>query len=301
MEQSQIPNILLLGNGINRCFDNGISWDKLLSELSDNKYTEDDIKNIGIPAALKAMLVTGGKTEEAIKNHVGSFSNSLADDQSRMINSIFEIGFDEVLTTNYTYELEAAALGVDSIGFETVKKLMDHTDEINKAEGKYLLHTYNKVSADRIWHIHGELRKPGSMILDHYKYVSLICKIKELSDKRGSSYTKDDFVCRSWVDSFILGNVYVLGFGFDFSEIDLWWLLERKKREKSAHGKVIYYAVDTEENLKNDAPKFELLRNLGVDPIPLPVNDSKNKSEWKERYCEAVSKMKSFLIKEINV
>ena len=37
-----------------------------------------------------------------------------------------------------------------------------------------------------------------------------------------------------WLDSFVLGNVNILGLGMDFSELDLWWLLNRKKRESAA-------------------------------------------------------------------
>ena len=290
MNQRQISNILLLGNGINRCFDNGISWDRLLSEMSDNRYTEDSIKSLALPSALKAMLVTGDNTEEAIKSHLDSFSMSIAKAQSELLNSLFEIGFDEVLTTNYTYELEAAALNIESIDFGRIIKLMAHTDEVSKSEGKYLLHTYNKVPAGRIWHIHGELRKPGSMVLDHYKYVGLISKIKELCDKRGGSYTNNDFVCRSWADSFILGNVFILGFGFDFSETDLWWLLERKKREKSEHGNVVYYYLETEA-LTDVRPKLDLLVTLGVKPVPMHIRDLNNKPELISRYKDVISEM----------
>ena len=65
----------------------------------------------------------------------------------------------------------------------------------------------------------------------------------------------------SWIDSFILGDIYVLGFGFGLSEFDLWWLLNRKKREKAAHGKVYFYEPGGDKFNE----KFELLKLLNVE------------------------------------
>ena len=57
-----------------------------------------------------------------------------------------------------------------------------------------------------------------------------------------------------------MGDVYVLGFGFDLSEIDLWWLLNRKLREKGNHGKVIFYEPKDDRNQH----KIELLKLMKV-------------------------------------
>lgn len=63
----------------------------------------------------------------------------------------------------------------------------------------------------------------------------------------------------SWIDAFIMGDVYVLGFGYDFSEMDMWWLLNRKKREKAHHGKVLFYGPSFGKELK-----LSLLNTYGV-------------------------------------
>ena len=41
------------------------------------------------------------------------------------------------------------------------------------------------------------------------------------------------FTPQSWVDYFMLGNVYIVGLGLDPSEADLWWLINCKKRHKN--------------------------------------------------------------------
>ena len=101
----------------------------------------------------------------------------------------------------------------------------------------------------RIWHIHGEARVANTMILGHYYYANNLAKMRALlqgSSKRYATRSKtktSKFDC--WLDSFILGDVYVLGFGFDWSELDLWWLLNRKKLENANHGKVYFYEPST--------------------------------------------------------
>ena len=93
-----------------------------------------------------------------------------------------------------------------------------HTEETARAEAKFLLHTYNSVTyngvTNQIWHIHGEARKPDSMIIGHYYYGNILFKYKELLDKRRSKYKYsqdhgEEFPIKSWLDAFILGDVYV--------------------------------------------------------------------------------------------
>ena len=279
------PDVLLVGNGINRCYENGVSWDGLLADMSDN-YTEEQIKDMQCPAPLKAMLVTKDKAAVRLRNCSDKLSADIKPEQADMMKELLTIGFDDILTTNYSYEFEAVALNKENVSDYTLKKIMKHTDEVVKAEPRYLLHTYNAVECERvynrIWHIHGELRKTGSMVLDHYMYINLASKMKELCNKRGNAYNRNEFTGKSWIDSFILGDVYILGFGFDLSEVDLWWLLERKKREISEHGKVVYYNIADEEDAKNNKPKLDLLNVLGAKINFLTVKNGDYRSEYEK-------------------
>lgn len=145
---------------------------------------------------------------------------------------------------------------------------MRHTDAVKQAEPKYLLHTYNEVNnqakTSRVWHIHGEVRKPSSIVLGHYYYGNLLQRYQnELSGRKNKQFEREKDglppILDSWLDAFIMGDVYVLGFGFDFSEFDLWWLLNRKFRETAAHGKVIFYEPSFGNELKQS-----LLDTYGV-------------------------------------
>ena len=103
------------------------------------------------------------------------------------------------MTTNYTYELEQAALHPGKISKSKIKAMMHHTEGSKIAEGKYLLHTYNRAVVsghhNRIWHIHGEARKPDSMILGHYYYGKLLRRCvaridgtKEITEDKKPAY-----------------------------------------------------------------------------------------------------------------
>jgi hypothetical protein len=101
---------------------------------------------------------------------------------------------------------------------------------------------------------------------------------------------------KSWLDSFVIGDVYILGFGFNFAEYDLWWLLNRKKRERARHGKVYFYEAYDD----NEIPaKIALLKaydvetcNLGIKKCEtgefanfyqLALDDIKNKMEKRRK------------------
>lgn len=284
------PNILLLGNGINRCFEDSISWNKLLSELSNGNYTEKDIDKIDCPAPLKAIIATSDCVDKRLSERKRDFFGSLSESRNKYLQKLLDIGFDEIITTNYSYELEMAALDKLDITESQLKRLAEHTSGVDRVEGKYLLHSYNNVNykgtKQHIWHIHGEARKPDSMILGHYYYANLVSKMKAVSDSRRDSYKDKGFTPKSWIDSFILGNVYILGFGFDFSEVDLWWLLNRKKRENAVHGSTVFYNVHNTGDKDNDA-QMKLMDMLSVEVVSVPTD-----KEYLDGYDDAISKIK---------
>lgn len=145
------------------------------------------------------------------------------------------------------------------------------------------------------------------MILGHYYYGSLFKQYVKLLDKRGNKYSayqkngKPFHVC-SWLDAFILGDVYILGFGFDFSEFDLWWLLNRKKRENATVGTVYFYEKSNKEQenehaeekecaeKKKRAEKLELLKimKVQIENLGMYENDS-----YESFYEKAIEDIKS--------
>lgn len=271
MEETK-PQILFLGNGLNRAFL-GQSWDELLESIRIRDNC--NIKKLNCPETLKAILVTNDQLDKSMKVNKEKLYGSIKNNEQRKIlQKILSTDFDQILTTNYSYELELAAYNLESITDNKLKKINCKTDKVSRIETKYLLHTFNKCEyngvQNQVWHIHGEARKPDSMILGHYYYGNLFFKIKNLLNDRKNSYEEmkknnQSFEISSWIDGFILGDVYVLGFGFGFTEFDLWWLLNRKKREKVETGKIYFYMLKHEAEANYE--KLELLKLLGVIPV----------------------------------
>ena len=261
-------NVLLLGNGILRAYSSSYSWNKLIEQLR-NEYGQKegiDLNKADIPMPLKIVIATDDNIDSSIRSNLNLINKPTDKLLRTKLKEIIDIGFDDILTTNYGYEIESAIVGKDSLTDSYLKK---HTRNISKdiarVQSKYLINTCNIFETDakinRVWHIHGEVRKPSSIIIGHYYYGILLKRIIDYLDHRHSDYRDDNskYVTESWIDAFIKGDVYILGFGLDFSEMDLWWLINRKKRETSNHGKTRYFTFE------NEPEKHALLRSLGVE------------------------------------
>lgn len=279
------PQALLLGNGINRAF-NSDSWDMLLNSI-DCRADKYDVGKFHCPETLKAILVTEDNVDKALerkKNALGNLGTKKPAKQLELLRRLLAMSFDHILTTNYSYELETAALGKDNITENALKRIQRHTSAVERCEASLMLHTYNCVefrgSERKIWHIHGEARKPDSMVLGHYYYGRLLGKMLELDRRRTYSAAKPSKIL-SWTDAFILGDVYILGFGFGFAESDMWWLLNRKKR--AGTGSTVFYELNPPDSSNN--AKLDLLRLMNVEVVPMTVENN----NWTELYERAIN------------
>ena len=296
------PQILLLGNGLNLAYG-GTSWSELLNRI---RVRDDIPEKLHCPMPLQAVLYTNNDIKTAMQNQKQKLFGSLETNaQICVLQNILSCGFDEILTTNYSYELEMAALGRSVDDERPIKKMAEHTSKIQRVETKYLLHTYNKVNfngtQNRIWHIHGEARKPDSMILGHYYYANLLGRMIKYTSDNENRYENNAKVGKeteinSWLDAFILGDVYVLGFTFDVCEFDLWWLLNRKLREKAPHGKVYFF----EPHADGFHEKIELLKLLDVKHLDCGMdkpekNDPKKNEKYGAFYDKALATVRNMM------
>ena len=301
------PQILLLGNGLNRLYG-GNSWTDLMKKIA----VRDDLPDqLCCPYPLQAVLVTNDHVKQAMKNHRKDFFGEVSEELREQLQTLLEMDFDDILTTNYSYEIEASAISKGTVSDYFLKKTCKNVVDGEKAEPKYLLHTCQSIPfngrPNRIWHIHGEARKPDSMILGHYYYATLLHKMVDFVQSRGNVYQqrqKENMpqTIRSWIDSFLLGDVYILGLGVDFSEFDLWWLLNRKKREKAEHGCVYFYSPGGD----GFNEKEELLKQLGVKVIhcgvPVPQgSDAEIDMAYRVFYQRAVQDIQEKVKKAKNI
>ena len=279
------PQVILLGNGLIRSFGSDpSSWVELMEKLTVERY-RNKISVSGLPNALQIILRTDGAVNGILKdNKAELMGEPVSPELAERIKSIYPMKPDHILTTNYSYEIEAAAIGRKSISENMISNMQKHTSEVDRCEGQYMIHTYIDAAGIPVWHIHGEARKIQSIVLGHYWYGTLLSKYLTIMDKRRSEYKDNDkdgvYKVKSWLDAVVMGDVYVLGFDFDVSEIDLWWLLNRKRHEFSERkGKLYFYSNDDSGNFNE---KEELLKVCGAEVIhcnelPMPGTLSSNK------------------------
>ena len=247
LPQGRRPRVLLLGNGLNRVYG-GASWAGLLEKINRTEYTLEQIK--GIPLPMQAVLLSRDHVDESLKDLRQELTQcELHPWLDLQLKKLLAMPFDCILTPNFTYELECA-MDPDFLKVPyRNRRCRRHTAAVKQSEKRFMLHTYYDLPLAHgptpLFHIHGEARKPDSVILGHYFYGTLLFSYDNYLTQRAPEqfYRLDrgQGVLLSWLDYFILGDVYTLGFGFDTAEIDLWWLLCRKKREGASHGELYFF------------------------------------------------------------
>ena len=217
--------------------------------------------------------------------------------------AIMNLPISTYLTTNYDYSLEKS---VDA----TFKSKKGSNETIYS---RYRKHIVNIGSESKtIYHIHGELHVPRSICLGFEQYSGSLEKMRSdlvrstknsedstddhryhLSDvlmglKKENGEDEDD---GSWYIKFFKEDVYILGLRLDFSEQDLWWLLDFRIRKIKYENndfkilnKIYFFDTDSTDILSEGkyAARNELLRAFGVEIIYLKG------SEYPEKYKQAV-------------
>ncbi|MCQ2527638.1 MAG: SIR2 family protein [Saccharofermentans sp.] len=294
------PRVLLLGNGINRSY-NGDSWDALLNSITKRTFStieKDALEKMSFP--MRAILVS----DNDVKSGVDGIAPALVeiepcDEQRDLLQSIINLGFDAILTTNYSYEIEKALDSEFTVKLKKKSKYRVTTRVGKKSDDQFGLFKYMNVASKEIWHIHGEAARPNSVILGHRYYGKMIGRINDrlsdvFSEYKLSIKNNTEYIPRSWVDYLMVGDVYIAGMGLDLSEMDLWWLLDIKQEHLGDFGdcKVVWFEPNLDEEKNLD--KKMLASCYGIDIHTKPVS----KDEYKAYYAGLSSKIKKILNKE---
>jgi len=283
------PNVLLVGNGINRPFDVESWKDLICKALIKNKsfYGYGDIESM--PATMQIVVATAKKLGRCSdeSNNVNKETQEIAkrirideleEKQSDLLKQILDLPIDTILNTNYSNEFELFALNESSL--HSFRSCQRRSKDVKGIEEQFRLFQFSSLGANypdkKLWHIHGDIAKPKSMVIGHYYYGKLLKQIEEraalckrnysIAQKKGFPYKPE-----SWVDYFLIGNVYIFGLGMYLAEQDLWWLLSFKELH-FPETKVYYYQA--EKDMDKDIKK--LLYAYGVETItdiPLEKND----------------------------
>ena len=242
-----MENVVLFGNGLN-LLSNNLSWHDLLDKIL-HKGLEDKDTSVYIPSALPNTLQydfilfnsdSVGKSivEERQLDLKKCIAENVKDFDTNDIYKILgELKVDTYLTTNYDHTLDES---LRHIGY------VPDLSKSNKQEKLYNIRRSRAFSKSGdttkiIYPIHGDIDNPKSIVIGYNHYCGTIGKLdaylKGRAEWEGNPLLKmeerlylKNFAVKSWIDHFFFSNVHILGLGLDFSEIDLWWILVRRKR-----------------------------------------------------------------------
>jgi len=265
---------MLIGNGILKCYDGGYpDWNTIIAYISSNV----EIELNAAPYPIQAMVTANMQDSYRRKRYAEYFCKADSTDfkngyvyrqGNSIIKKILDLNSDAILTTNYTYEIENELCNNYNRFNESKKRNYAFwcDKKANNRIHKFNRFLYNGITRD-IWHIHGETRNISSIVFTHDEYSRITSDIVEYCRSAKNKYNNfsQSINMISWIDYFIIGDLYILGFGFEYSEFDLWWLLNRRVREKADIGKVHFFIPYWE--LKDKSSIKYIMDQLNVDVI----------------------------------
>jgi hypothetical protein len=272
---------IFFGNGLNYLSDNSIGWKDLLKKMMNgNKFEINQLPNI---MAYERIRLNWNRAEKT--KHLKTEISELLKNQptNEYYQKLLETKCKNFITTNYDYALNKAFSQISD-----KNKIYDiNSEELYSIRRKTDLIGENWNIKSKIWNIHGEINNPKSIMLGLNHYNGSIAKIgaylKGTYDFRHKGQTEkvkpieekleiNKFDNHSWIELFFNSNVHIAGFGFDFSEIDLWWILTKRARlaENSLiSNKIFYYTKPIgevkKEYIEIEKRKRELLDSFGVN------------------------------------
>ena len=271
LKQECVSNILLVGNGILRAYDEE-SCDDYINKLCEkNKisYSKDELKKLSFNQ--RVVVASRDNVDSYAKGELSNLSSiTFTEEQLSFYRRIIELKIDAILTTNYSFELENSIYKDWNKNLHwKFRKYFKNKEKLTENEKKFGLYECVDLpindSHKNIFHIHGNADAPNSIIIGHYYYGKLISQIQDylplffrrckMAEKKGYDYQP-----QNWVDYFMVSNIYIMGFGLDLAEMDLWWLICCKKRYYSNTKIILYEAKD-----KIDIQRKMMLETYGIE------------------------------------
>jgi hypothetical protein len=284
-----MKHTILFGNGVNRLLPTNISWSQLLDQIKgSNKFNDETLPNTMIYERIVLQRHSKNKDilkdEFEVKTEIAKLLGNISSNDIYI--ELFNLTAQHYITTNYDYGLVTSILSLPEI---------QSPIEEYSTEDVYSIRRLKRIKNSKereknFWQIHGEIRKPATIMLglDHYcgsigkidgyikgfyRYTSDGKEILENSIEK--KFEDNSFTNSSWIELFFTSDIHIIGFTFDYSEIDLWWVLNKRARMmKGPHGSKIKNKIHFYCNEIDDQKKalFESM-NVIVHVIGLPTGD----------------------------
>lgn len=285
MPVNSSENTLFLGNGFTCSIFKSIpSWGGLFDGV------DDSIKDYTIRYEAALLLERKkGVTEEAYKQKLTkTIAEKLTKENIKIdLDGLKQFGtllmvnnFRNIITTNYDNAIEMILCEI--CGYT------DCTPKTLSQESVYSLRTYaeyqNAATGHRvrIWHIHGDFGRPKSIMLGFDQYCNSLSRVinyikggfryssrsnvKSIPISVKCSSGKFDHI--SWAELMFRTNVYIVGFGMKLSEIDVWWVLNKRARmiqeKDKVHNRITYLYAEQYTDKEENADVFAAMQAFGI-------------------------------------
>jgi len=291
LSKSYVPEekYLFLGNGLNQ-LTAGYSWGDLLNSLRDSAQILTRMGEKTYPLYFEELsfaydpLAPVEINIQELKARIAA--NALALKPNIIHQQV--IGLDHYkhfLTTNYDYCIEQT--------LDPVRKAIQHQD---KRTSKYSLYRFNAVKDHHVWHIHGECdngrsdNTADSILIGFEHYADYLDKIHRiLKSDTGKGLAEQIAKTRyNWPHKFFTHDIDILGFGLDFNETHLWFILNFRARlirkDVSIKNKIRWFIPDMETTNED---KSDLLKMLQVEVVSLPG------TTYQDYYQEFIKRIKN--------
>ena len=274
---AQAHRAILIGNGPNRLIESDRhSWDQLMIELCSTfgvtppQKGDNDLKPFPIfyEEVVQAAVSSGG-TEGDVRKSVAEFASEIS--PNTVHQSLMNLPFQAVLTTNYDLALERSILGDGSAELR---------NEAPIQETKHSLFRRLEVNGRSVWHLHGDCRQPGTIALGFDHYSGYLQQVRTYL-LQGIKYSRHDVPALrerlergrveliSWVDLLFTNTVEMVGIGLSFAETHLWWLITYRARLQAISGipvpgELVYHCMPPKEDDRRSIGRLDALRSQGV-------------------------------------
>lgn len=304
---------VFIGNGINgfNC-SKSLKWNELLTDLmKSDPFSLEGLPNVMAYEKIRLNWKRVNNQEDSLELKTYIVSKLEGYSGNEMCKKILGLGFSNYITTNYDNTIENS--------FKDMKE--NNSFEVNNQEEKNyslrrninLKNTENKV-VGKVWHIHGDMNTPKSIMLGFNHYIGSTAKVDSYlkgtykSDSNNNiqkikpieeKVKLNEYDNLSWVELFFNSDVHIIGFGFDFYEIDIWNILTKRSRLNNLKNNIYYYTTSLNEIDDNSARimetrRRELLKSLSVDVIERPLKKEAVKdylAQWNSFIDEMCKKM----------